>query len=87
MNWNRFLSLIVYIVYLVAAILFAKGMWPIAFFALMLPLGCIWFGEELGEYIGFAGRMYISQTSPGIFIQFLGWIFLLMPACVLYFWH
>ncbi len=50
--------------------------------------GCVWFGDELGEYLGPAGKLiYITRTTPGIFIQIVGWIILLMPAAVYYFLH
>lgn len=89
MSWNRILSLIIYAAYLIVAIINGdKGTWPIASVALLLPLGCIWFGDELGGYVGLASNLiFISDTTPGIFIQIIGWVFLLMPAAVLYFWH
>ncbi len=87
MLWNRILSSAVYSVYLIAAFLLDKKLWPLASIALLLPLGCIWFGEELGGYIGPAGNAYISRTTPGVFVQILGWLFLLMPAAILFLWH
>jgi hypothetical protein len=31
----------------------------------VVPLGLIWFGEELGDYVGSTGRGSISRRTPG----------------------
>ena len=41
--------------------------------ALILGLPCIWYGDELGGILGFQ----ITSTTPGSFVKFIGWVFLL----------
>jgi hypothetical protein len=52
------------------------------FLWLGLSLGCIWWGDELGE--GLIGAKYglISKSSPGWAIKLMGWILLLLPAFI-----
>lgn len=51
---------------------------------LLLPLACIWFGEEMGNYTGpaFGFRPHITKESPGCFIKLLGWVLLLLPMAI-----
>ena len=46
--------------------------------ALLLPVACIWFGDELGEYVG--GGSGITRKSPGWMVKLGGWVLLLLPA-------
>jgi len=81
MNAHRLLSALVAAAYVVHAYIRDPG--PRAFFlitSLILPLGCIWFGDELGEFTGWASRRYITKTSPGCLIKLVGWALLLAPA-------
>lgn len=57
--------------------LFGGGLW------LAISLGCIWWGDELGE--GLIGAKYglISSTSPGWAVKLMGWVLLLLPAALL----
>ena len=49
---------------------------------LALSLGCIWWGEELGE--GLIGAKYglVSAPSPGWAVKLIGWLLLLLPAVI-----
>ncbi len=49
---------------------------------LALGLGCIWWGDELGQ--GLTGARYglISQPSPGWAVRMMGWVFLLLPVVI-----
>jgi len=49
-------------------------------FWLVLSLGCIWYGDELGEGLVGAKFGLVSETSPGWAVQLIGWILLLIPA-------
>ena len=83
MTWNRRISLIVSVAYLVFAIGVRDSRWPVLLGFQMLALACIWFGDELGDYIGPAGKHhYIDKTTPGIIIQIFGWILLFLPLVV-----
>ena len=48
--------------------------------ALLFPLACIWFGEEMGEYYGTLPGPAINRTSPGWMVKLGGWVLLLLPA-------
>jgi hypothetical protein len=47
---------------------------------LVISVGCIWLGDELGE--GMVGAKYdlVSSPSPGWAVKLLGWILLMLPA-------
>jgi len=55
-------------------------------FWLVLSVGCIWFGEELGEGLLGAQLGLVSSKSPGWAVQLMGWLLLLLPAA-LFLWH
>ena len=48
-------------------------------FWLALSLGCIWYGEELGDGLVGARFGLISSVSPGWAVQVMGWVLLLLP--------
>lgn len=52
-------------------------------FWLVISVGCIWFGDELGE--GMVGAKYglVSSTSPGWAVKLMGWILLMIPTGVI----
>jgi len=46
---------------------------------LFVPLGLIWFPEELGSYTGYVGRgSTIDAETPAAVVSFIGWLFLLL---------
>jgi hypothetical protein len=55
-------------------------------FWLVLSIGCIWYGDELGEGLLGAKFGLVSETSPGWAVQLIGWILLLLPAGI-FLWH
>jgi hypothetical protein len=54
--------------------IFAMLLW------LGISLGCIWWGDELGEGLTGARFGLISSPSPGWAVRMMGWIFLALPA-------
>ena len=62
---------------LLAALLVTTG-------ALLFPLACIWFGDDLGTYVGMLPGPGISKTTPGWMVRLGGWFLLLMPPVVLW---
>ena len=85
LNRSRIISLAVAVAYIVISYFTGeKGVWFILETYLVLPLGCIWYGEELGSM---AGLSLFGVDEPndtlGIFIQALGWLLLIIPAFVL----
>lgn len=53
--------------------------------ALLLPLACIWFGDEMGEYIGLLPGPGITRKSPGWMVKVGGWVLLLLPVIIIWF--
>lgn len=89
-NFSRALSLFVASIYVGVTIYFAQRGTAIAHVARMAPgllfiLACIWFGEELGEYVGSLPGPAITQRSPGWMVKVGGWVLLLLPAIIFYF--
>ena len=84
LNWNRILSGLLAVVYIVAALFMAggEGAFKVAMFTIM-PLACIWFSEAMGGYTGPTWNgPGISDSSPGIFVAIVGWIVLLLPIAI-----
>jgi hypothetical protein len=80
MTWNRILSGLLAVIYIVMA--FAggggeTGLKVVAF--VILPLACIWFGDEMGGYIGPTWGAGITAPSPGLIVCIAGWLLLLLP--------
>jgi hypothetical protein len=45
-----------------------------------LPLACIWFGDEVGDYVGSLPGPSINKRTPGAIVKVGGWILLLLPV-------
>lgn len=52
--------------------------------ALLLPLACIWYGDELGEYVGAVPGPSIMKKSPGWMVKLGGWFLLLLPVILFF---
>lgn len=52
---------------------------------LLLPLACIWYADEMGEYIGTLPGPAINRRSPAWMVKIVGWVLLLLPA-ILFVW-
>lgn len=80
----KIISLVISTIYLIVAYISGGGEFLIMGFGfLVLPLVCIWFSDEMGRYIGFSGRTYITKESPGGFVKLMGWVLLLLPAAMI----
>lgn len=83
----RKLSLVIVLVYLVAALIY--GGWElllIAAIVLIMPIAMIWFGDEIGDYVGGfhrIGKPYITKRSPGSLVSLFGWALLLAPIAII----
>ena len=91
-NWDRILSLLIAIAYLI--------LWPIAFppkslsrlmagflirsLSLAFPLACIWFGDDMGQYYR-DGTLFpeITSPTPGRYVRWGGWMLLLLPVFII----
>ena len=81
LTWNRILSGLLALCYIITA--FAADGGEIGckvILGVILPLACIWFGDAMGGYTGPAGSIWINATSPGIMVQIVGWLVLLLPV-------
>jgi hypothetical protein len=56
---------------------------------LAMSLGCIWWGDELGEGLVGAkfGLVSVSGASPSWAVKLLGWVLLLLPAALVLYWE
>lgn len=83
-DWNKILSLLIALVYLVIASIWGEsGDWLLLSGYLVLPLGCILFSKEVGGFVGISAKgVSVSRPTPGIFILIAGWVLLLMPVFV-----
>ena len=88
---SRFLSLLIAACYL-SLVLFMPGhpsipgrLGAVLIVAayLLLPLLCIWFGDEMGNYIGTLPGPAINKPTPGCLVRIGGWVLLLFPVIVL----
>jgi len=78
---DKIISLIISIIYLVIAYMFGGGEIVLKLFLfLLIPLGCIWFGDSLSSYTGNLGVHRITSESPGFLIKIAGWLLLLLPV-------
>jgi len=88
---SRTLSLVIAMAYLAVACLTARSIAKvfasllIVGTALLLPLACIWFADELGEYVGVFPGPAINRKSPAWMVKVGGWILLLLPVIIFFF--
>ena len=55
----------------------------IACAALLLPLACIWFADDMGEYAGNLFSPGLAKPTPGVAIRVAGWFLLVVQFVVL----
>jgi len=86
MSISRILSLIVAGLYLLVPFIAYLGgdkkilmvlLGMLAFLA--LPLVCIWYGDEMGQWVGVMRLQVVGSPSPGWAIRFMSWVLLLLP--------
>lgn len=53
--------------------------------ALLFPLACIWFPNELREYFDGPFEAALSHKSPAWMVRVGGWVLLLLPAVLFWF--
>ena len=81
---SRILSIVFALGYLTIALISGDPeiIFRVAMF-LILPLACIWFGDEMGQYTGVAfGRGAITSETSGGFVVFGGWLLLVVPIVI-----
>ena len=80
LTWEKLAALGIAACYLVAALIVEPAAaWAMLVF-LAVPMGLIWFGDELGEMTGMSTRGgRINKRSPGFLVRLFGWGLLLAP--------
>jgi hypothetical protein len=46
---------------------------------LLIPILCIWFGDEMGNYTGTLPGPAINKPTPGCLVRVAGWVLLFFP--------
>jgi hypothetical protein len=88
---SRTLSLLIAITYLGIACLASRSAREVLASllvlggALLLPLACIWFSDEVGDYVGTFPGPAINRGSPAWMVKLGGWVLLLLPAILFFF--
>ena len=93
-NWitARSISLLIVLAYLAFALV-AASQGPkhqaigavIAVVAyLLLALACIWFGDEMGDYVGILPGPATNRRSPGWMVRIGGWFLLFFPVLIVF---
>lgn len=78
---SRIISGFIVVVYIGCGALFGGPVAALRVLAFcLLPLGCIWFPEAMGDYVG----NRINASSPAVFVWALGWAVLLMPVVAVF---
>jgi hypothetical protein len=68
---------IVYAIAIVANVGFTKNATSVVL--LLIPLGLIWFPEELGSYTGYVSRgSTIDAETPSFIVSGMGWLILVL---------
>jgi hypothetical protein len=83
MSWNKILSGVLAVIYVVVALSGggAEAGFKVGLF-LILPLACIWFSEAMGGYTGPVWRAVVTAPTPGVFVCIAGWLLLLVPGII-----
>ncbi|NNF42828.1 MAG: hypothetical protein HKN62_07245 [Phycisphaerales bacterium] len=85
MDGHRLTSLLVAVTYVAATLVIAGSEAACGMtLSLVLPLGCIWFADDLGAYTGSIHLHTATATAGGI-VRVGGWVLLAMPF-VLFLW-
>ena len=89
-NWitSRSISLLIVIIYAAMFLLAAPSVSAaevvVTLLKLMLyfllPLACIWYGDEMGDYVGTLPGPAINRVTPGWMVKLGGWFLLFLPA-------
>lgn len=53
--------------------------------SVVFPLACIWFAEELGDYVGASPGTAYDRPTPAGLVRVGGWVLLILPFIVWFF--
>ena len=80
---------VLYVIAYISVYFYALGPWTAPLFTVklvqftgyfFLPLVCIWYGDELEEYVGISSGPTDDTTTPGWILKLGGWVLLYLPA-------
>jgi hypothetical protein len=78
---GKIVAVVIALGYLVAIVIHEQAVTPIVPVAvvLLVPLGLIWFPEEIGSFTGYVSRGgTIDSETPPFLVSFMGWLFLVL---------
>jgi len=78
---GKIVAVVIALGYLVTIVIHEQAFTPIVPVAvvLLVPLGLIWFPEEIGSYTGYFSRgSTIDTETPSFLVSLLGWLFLVL---------
>ena len=86
---GKIVAVVIALGYLVAIVIHEQTVTPIVPVAvvLLVPLGLIWFPEEIGGFTGYVSRgASIDNETPPILVSLMGWLLLVgLPILALCF--
>jgi hypothetical protein len=78
---SRWLSLLLVLAYVAGAGVVAGALSALRLLgAMLVPLACVWFPEEMGALTGH--RYSLNRPSHPSFVWLLGWFLLLLPLTI-----
>ena len=89
-NFQRALSLVVAAIYLITTLIVYHplslkdgiGIFLFKFFTILIPVACIWFGDDLDDYVSRFPR--ITKTSPAGWVRIGGWCLLALRLLIVF---
>jgi hypothetical protein len=90
LNLQRALSLVVAAAYLITSLLVYQplslrggiGIFLVKFLTILFPVACIWFGDDLDDYM--SGFPAVTKASPAGWIRIGGWCLLALRLLVVF---
>lgn len=90
LNFQRALSLVVAAAYLITSLLVYQplslgdgiGLFLIKFLTILFPVACIWFGDDLNDYV--SGFPAITKESPAGWLRIGGWCLLALRLLIVF---
>ena len=80
---SRAISLVIVVGYAIGTYILVGELESVAVLGMaLLPLACIWFPEEVADWMGTVGFHHVSSRSPALLVSLLGWCLLVLPAVI-----
>lgn len=90
LSFQRALSLVIALGYLITSLIVYQplslrdgiGLFLIKFLTILFPVVCIWFGDDLSDYL--SGVYPIDKPSPAGWISIGGWCLLVLRVLIVF---